>query len=1280
MVNTSEEIMLTLDGKDNASQMFSNVDRNAQSMVSNITSAMSKVNTGLMSIGQVSDNLIQSLTGKSAMDTIFGTASKAETNKVLLKNMLEDVEKNYESFYETVDKTTDSSLTSMQELIPALNALNAATGATDKELQNITPDVANFGAAVLAQTGSVDQAQQAMMDLSKGYKGAFASLDQYGITEDSLKRAGYSDGDGLEKYMDAVTKVVGSTEELMETNQGLDALIGKSFSRAGKKIGNEFLPVIKEVKKGFIDLDNEMGGAIASSILMGTAGVEGANRWFWNITTTVQGVRDLKDAFGFLKAAITGAGKAAEATSDAINTISNVSDIGAGAAGIGSAAGAGAQAAKGASKGEKALEGGMDALFMADLLKGNKSTQKEGEKVLKELSKTDDLYDDIIHLKNEPKSLKQINKIDKNAKINKLFKGSGQFLDGSEIVKDFKKSQGNWGFTDEIQKLSNDFGTKLQGGLKSLCDIPSKTSSFLKSGLASFKNIPSTIGSAFKSLGGGIKSKFTSFGSILSGIKNFDFTGSIVGKFKGLGSGLNKGLYTGLSSIKSSIKGFNFKDALGGLKNAFTGLKGAKVVEEGVETVAEIGTSVAAAGPEMAAASAGVETAAVGATTLSGAFTSMIVPALALAATLIIMIPIFGVIAAEAMIVIRLLAELMEALSFDSINLDGAIKGISQVTTALLWVGAAMLALTAVNLTTTLAIVTSHFMGMTGPLKIATDALLEAAGLLKQFSSIGIDDSVANNILNISSSLGSIASAMTALTWSNIVTGFSDWIAGALGFGSVTEGLAQAKDDIIKASSIINEFSGITPLDDSVAKNIQNVCDSLASVGNAMSALRSLRDGENWDDMVTGLIGGIFGEGVDIQQALLDVKDDIIEASSVLAGYTGLSEIPKDVSTKIQSVSDTLTSVADAFKTLRSLRDDVNWDEMVGGIFGGINITEALNAVKKDIFYAYTALSGFSGLPELSEDIGTRITAVTNTLGKVSEAVNGITSVPSMEGFDISTVTTAITNVQSTATELAKLNDTTFNGASADTVLGSIQTTLQNLKDTLAAASGFNGPATSIGSQIVSGVKTGLSPLTSAVQGEVSSATNNAASTGWTGGSYIGTSTTNGMKSSLKLKSTMETEVSYALTAMTSKQQEFYDAGASLGRAANEGFQSTEAINPGSPGNLAHVMIDEVGYILDAMKNKYSIAYNMAKGLGQSIYDGFGNPSLDMDMFTNGGTLTAEHIGALKTVVSDAPEKTNSKNVTVIFQEGSIPIDARNYTKQEAQALVLTAMDTFDNY
>ena len=1372
MANTSEEILLTIGGRDDASQMFANIDRNAQSMVSNISAAMSKVNTGLMNLSQVGDNVIQSLTGKSALDNILGSASKNETNMVLLENMLEDVEKNYDSFYKTVDSTTDQSLTSMQELIPALNALNAATGATDKELENITPNVANFGAAVLAQTGSVDRAQQAMMDLSKGYKGAYASLDQYGITEDALARAGYNEGDGLEKYMDAVTKVVGSTDKLMETNQGLDALIGKSFSRAGKKIGNEFLPIIKDVKRGFIDLDSEMGGAIAGSMLLGEAAIESGNRVMWNIHTAADGIRDLHDAFKLLTGGIQGAEKAAEGMSDAMNMGSNISDIAAGTAGLGGAIGGGAEATKTASKGEKAVEGGMDALLMADMLKGNKTANKEAEKVVKEVSRSEKLYDEIreFNLKANAKRASMMSGVSPEkvlANLKRDTKGlsdalskSSEFMYDDDLLREWEESGQT--FTGAIKGKVTGFKTRLTRAFSSIrnFDLKGTITSPFKSIISSIQGF--SFGGALqsgleKSMGGlgniasTIKGKFTSFGTTLAGIKDID----IGAKLKGL----DKKAY-------QSIKGFSFKDTLSGLKESISGLRGtADVIEEagdisktlegagdiavGMEAVAGAGEAVAVAGPEMAAGAAGAGAASAGATGLAASFTSMIVPLLAISAVIIIMIPIVSVIAAEAMFFIKLLGEFMEALHFEDIDLDGAIKGIKSIATALTWIGIAMSAMTFAGITTAIAFMTGGLLSVLGLLPSAVDTLMAVgkellkfssikiddsipntinnigksfnaislamlsltatnittsiAGLsawvlqlgsvndaistatseliycgntLQQFNSITIDDSIPNTINNISESLKAVSDTMMSLTATTITVGFSNFVAWALQFGSVTDALDEAKNDIIAAAGKLNEFSSLS-LDENTAKNIQNVCDSLASVGDAIGALRTLRDNHNWDEGLGGMIRGLFGD-VDIQAALTAVKDDIIKASQSLAQFNGISEIPEDVASKIKAVSDTLSKVSEAFETLRGFRDDINWDDFMQGLFGGADISSALDQVKNDIKTAAEKLSELSSIPEISEDTTTKIGQVGSALSKVSEVVTSLSSLPQMGDFDSSTISTAVTNVQTAANELSKLSGLTV-GEDVNGVLTNINTALQTLKDTLTNATGFSTASVNIGSQIVSGVQTGITPLGSTVQGAVSSAISSASPQATSGGNTLGKNATDGMKSALHLKSTMDTEVGYALTAMTSRTQEFYDAGASLAKAASDGFDSNNGLDHHSPGRVARSMADEMKYTLDAMKSKYSAAYNMAAGLGQSIYQGFGNPTLDMDMFTNGGQLTAEYIGALQTVVSRAPEKADNRPVTIIVSEGAVTVDARNKTEQEAKGILTLALESMDH-
>lgn len=1120
-MNTTEQILLTLGARNEASGVFGQVDRDAKNMASSISSAFASVNSGMMNLGAVTDNIMQGLTGKSALDNILGTSSKAETNKVLLNNMTETKE-GAEDLYNTVDKVTDSSLTSMQELIPAMKAFKSATGASDKEMNNITDDMANFGAAVLAQTGSTDLAQQSMMDLSKGIKGAFAALDQYGITEESLRRTGYWNGDekDVEGFMKAVSKVTGSTKELMETNQGLDALIGKSFSRAGKKIGNEFLPVLKDIKKGFIDLDDSVGGGLAASILMVSAGVETANNAFWNISTTINGVKDLGNAFKFVINNIKGVEKAAEGASDALNTISNVSDIGA----MGSEV----------SKGKKFVEVSPEIAEAA------------------------------------------------------AFASSGFGYNAGSTLEEIEKYAGTAKTTEkDALKLLND-------GIESQKTVLNKANEF--------NDVVDDVGDLSKTISGADE-----------------------------------------------------------IADVTTGLAGA-------------GAAVGAAGPEAASASVAIEETAVATTTLSGAFTSMIVPLLAISAVIAIMIPIATGLIIEALFFLNIIQQVFAAMDFGSVDLKDNIDGIKQLAEGIAWIGVAMGAMTFTGIMTGLAVITGGFLGITGPLKIAVDALTKAAELLKQFGTVGIDPSITNNLKNISESLMSVSSAMGALTWTNITTGFSNFIAGALDFGSVSEGLEQAKNDIINASTKLNEFSGMTPLDKGVAQNIQNVCDSLASVGDAISALRSIRDGQNWDDLIGGFIGGIFGEGVDIQTALLNVKDDIVRASQSLAQFSGISDIPDGVADKIKKVSDTLTSVNDAFNTLRGMRDNSSWDEWMNGLFGGADIATSLDQIKKDLMTASQKLAELSAMSEITDDTTTKIANVGTALTKVSEVCSTLTNLPPMESFDPTQISTAVNNVQTAANELTKLNETTFSSDSVNSVLNNVQTALNNLKTTLSSASGFSEVSLSIGSQIVSGVQTGLAPLSPGVQGKVANAINSAKPTANTYGKGLGYNSTQGFKSTLKLAEVMRTEMTYVKTAVDN------GIGAAKIAAQNGAAEVVEAFKNGidahSPGLIARTMKGEMNYTREAILNAYSSLKESAYNAGSLIVDSFGNPSLDVG---NNGQLTAEYINALKTTSSKSPDNTSNKSVTIIVQEGAVAVDARNKTEREARGILTIALESLEN-
>ena len=277
--NTSSGVWASI--SNSASAAWSSISNGASSIRDSISNAFAGAKESasefmghLQGMEGMMAGVLGGLGVASVADVVINTSAKAETNKILLKNMTQTKE-GADALFKTVDNATNKTLVSMQQVIPALNAFKAATGANEQQLNKTAGGVSQFGSFVYAMSGSAAKAETAMFDLSKGIKGAYASLDQYGITEDSLMNTGLWSGkaDDVEGYIKAVNAVTGSTDELMGTFTGIKATIGKVFSIAGKQIGQDVLPVLKDVLNGFIDLNKVTGGNLTRSILLVVGGL-----------------------------------------------------------------------------------------------------------------------------------------------------------------------------------------------------------------------------------------------------------------------------------------------------------------------------------------------------------------------------------------------------------------------------------------------------------------------------------------------------------------------------------------------------------------------------------------------------------------------------------------------------------------------------------------------------------------------------------------------------------------------------------------------------------------------------------------------------------------------------------------------------------------------------------------------------------------------------------------------------------------------------------------------
>ena len=227
--------------------------------------------------------------GQDLSKIILETPAKAEVQKYLLGNMqgtdavFDKTTNASTSLYQTLDKTTDQLPISMQNVVQPLYAFKAASGATAQEINNIIPAFANFGAQVINMTGSEEQAEEAMQKLSRAYQGQYAAVDQYGITKESLERAGYQEGGTIEEFMAAVDKITGDARDSMNNFNGVKQLVSKDFARSGKHIWEGgFGQALTGMLKGFHELDQGLGGfpteilTVGGSVLSMATQISGA--------------------------------------------------------------------------------------------------------------------------------------------------------------------------------------------------------------------------------------------------------------------------------------------------------------------------------------------------------------------------------------------------------------------------------------------------------------------------------------------------------------------------------------------------------------------------------------------------------------------------------------------------------------------------------------------------------------------------------------------------------------------------------------------------------------------------------------------------------------------------------------------------------------------------------------------------------------------------------------------------------------------------------------------
>ena len=1287
---TAEEIMLTFFGKDEVSNVAKNIDKNVQSMGSRALTAGNNINSGLLQVSSGLDSMVSKVNGgKTAMDNIFGTSSKAETNSVLLK-MMSSTSEAASKLNQHVDDVTNSSLVSMQSLIPAMNAFKTATGATDQQIYDATEAMAGFGAKVLAQTGSTELAETAMMDLSKGIKGACASLDQYGITVDALKSTGLWDGDenDIEGYMAAVQQLTGDTKELMETNEGLDKQLEKQFSSAGKKLGNEFLPGIKDAKRALIDLNKATGGGLFAGILGATAVVDTASTWGQTITNMANGVKSLQEGVGKLKSvwksvtsAVKGTEAAVEGVADATNTVSNVSDIAAGGAQV-----AGGVTESKASIGATGAEVGLSA-FDA-LKKDNDKYREEAGTLLKDLEKNGELGNKVQNTSNKVYS-KDLFKSPEGIK--------DQVSDGwdSSIInriKNYSKSQ---------EEISDALDTAIDG----VDIVADKSKSMKKSGQAMeglgevAGMIPAGVGA--EAAAGATEATVASAGlsglgaSISSMLAPLLTIAAVVAIMIPVVVALAAEALIFIRALAEVFKALNF-DKLD-LSGDIDGLK-------------QIGAAIW----ELCKAMAAV---------VATSWLTMVYQGISA-------IMLFNDPIKVAVDELKKTATLVKGFADITIP-ENVPSNLQALSTSLGAVAKAMWSLESVGVSVLAGSVLTlnGYLGtLSQNLAIAKKELTESAKQINSMSELDtIDEGVASKLEAVTSSLANVGKAMGALSDVNWDINMGNIVNLGGAFGTITSHLEDAKDEIIKAAPVINQFSSLPDIDESAGKKLKKVTDAIKNVADSLKSLNGLSKSMGTDN---GTIGGILKK-LQLGASIRAAKSALTDAAKQLQGLKDLPDIPDGIKTKLSKIGSTTATVINTLKPLTSIQNmNVNSASIASKVaqaryaisnsaihlasLSGISTIPddiptklskvgstaatlintlkpltsiansevnagAINAKVAQARYAIsnaaTHIASLAGISTIPENIGETLNRVSTSARQVATAATNLNTIPVVTATSAN-IMLAVIAIKTAIMQLNSLAGTTLNGG-IGALLTSVTNALNQLKTTLyAMSSGFYSAGANIGLSIVNGVNTGLAPLSGITIARVASATNSAVGTGRSGGAKIGRAVTQGFKQNLKMAQAMKQEMSYVTQAVNN--------GISAAKtAARNGAQDVVAefkrgIETGSPGAMAWATYDEMNYINDFIVSEGKNVVASAKRLGQNIVTGFGNPSLNVGLGSVPTDYNLEQLHGMRTLTSTAQWGKSIQNVELHIHEGAVQLDARNLTTRESKQIMINALEGLD--
>lgn len=474
-----------------------------------------------------------------------------------------------------------------------------------------------------------------------------------------------------------------------------------------------------------------------------------------------------------------------------------------------------------------------------------------------------------------------------------------------------------------------------------------------------------------------------------------------------------------------------------------------------------------------------------------------------------------------------------------------------------------------------------------GGLSISTVAepLGQLAGSVNKWKNVSIPD-------GLSSKLSGLADG---------VKSFSFAFAGGWSLSAIVEPLGQLASSVSKWNGVTvpdGLGDGLKSISDGINNfgifsdwRIDDIAEPISQMADAVKKWNGVTVPDGLSDGLKSIAEGIDAFGISSDWGISDIAEPLSDLGIALKNWNGvyISE----------SIGTNLPLLADGLKSLKHVNLDDLASESVSSAIS--NIKSLINAINSMSNINSGAIQTFSSTVSALGKVN--LEGLTNTLNSsASQVQTAITNL-------LNTITTSLNSgtivVSAAANSVGKnigTNITTGLQSGVTSVSSIMSSTIASIANNLISQStAFNGAGKSMGTSLANGITSSISEVPSKIKGTIASVANSVKGQSGTfrsAGTSLITSLSNGFTSGQgKLKSSTNSTMSSMLSAIKSKESSFRSAATALMDKFVSGIS-------GGKSKATRAVRSVMSSAASATNGYYSTFYNAGANLARGFANG----------------------------------------------------------------------------